>query len=67
MGDEPTGNLDTASADQVFALFEGLVNQGKTLVVVTHDLGLSERMGRVLHLLDGRIDLDQSNGHNGNY
>jgi putative ABC transport system ATP-binding protein len=63
VGDEPTGNLDTATADQVFALFEALVDQGKTLVIVTHDLGLSERMGRVLHLLDGRIERDQNNGH----
>jgi len=65
VGDEPTGNLDTATADQVFALFEALVEQGKTLVIVTHDVGLSERMGRVLHLLDGRIHRDQNNGHNG--
>ena len=65
VGDEPTGNLDTATADQVFALFKELVDQGKTLVVVTHDLSLSERMGRVLHLLDGRIHRDQSNGRNG--
>jgi len=64
VGDEPTGNLDTATADQVFALFEALVDQGKTLVIVTHDLGLSERMGRVLHLLDGRIHRDRTNGHN---
>jgi putative ABC transport system ATP-binding protein len=64
VGDEPTGNLDTATADQVFALFEALVDQGKTLVIVTHDVGLSERMGRVLHLLDGRIHRDQNNGHN---
>jgi putative ABC transport system ATP-binding protein len=67
VGDEPTGNLDTATADQVFALFEQLVGQGKTLVIVTHDLGLSERMGRVLHLLDGRIHRDQDNGHNGKH
>jgi putative ABC transport system ATP-binding protein len=65
VGDEPTGNLDTATADQVFGLFQDLVGQGKTLVVVTHDLGLSHRMGRVLHLLDGRIHRDQNNGHNG--
>jgi putative ABC transport system ATP-binding protein len=64
VGDEPTGNLDTATADQVFALFGDLVDQGKTLVIVTHDLSLSERMGRVLHLLDGRIHRDQNNGHN---
>jgi putative ABC transport system ATP-binding protein len=62
VADEPTGNLDTKTADQVFALFESLVNQGKTLVVVTHDRGLSERTKRVLHLLDGRLERDQNNG-----
>jgi putative ABC transport system ATP-binding protein len=67
VGDEPTGNLDTATADQVFGLFQDLVDGGKTLVIVTHDQGLSERMGRVLHLLDGRIHRDQSNGHNGRH
>jgi putative ABC transport system ATP-binding protein len=63
VGDEPTGNLDTHTADEVFKLFERLVKQGKTLMVVTHDTELSERMGRVIHLLDGRIDRDHSNGN----
>jgi putative ABC transport system ATP-binding protein len=63
VGDEPTGNLDTQTADEVFKLFERLVEQGKTLMVVTHDRRLSERMGRVIHLLDGRIDRDHSNGN----
>jgi putative ABC transport system ATP-binding protein len=62
VADEPTGNLDTATASEVFALFQGLVHQGKTLVVVTHDRELSTRTGRVLHLLDGRIHRDQNNG-----
>jgi len=63
VGDEPTGNLDTGTADEVFRLFRRLVEQErKTLVVVTHDRELSGRMGRVLHLLDGRIHLDQDNG-----
>jgi putative ABC transport system ATP-binding protein len=63
VGDEPTGNLDTHTADEVFKLFERLVKQGKTLMVVTHDRQLSERMGRVIHLLDGRIDRDHHNGN----
>ena len=67
VGDEPTGNLDTDTADQVFVLFQDLVDAGKTLVIVTHDQGLSERMGRVLHLLDGHIHRDQSNGYNGRH
>jgi putative ABC transport system ATP-binding protein len=62
VADEPTGNLDTVTAAEVFALFEGLVDQGKTLLVVTHDRSLSSRTQRVLHLLDGRIHRDQNNG-----
>jgi putative ABC transport system ATP-binding protein len=62
VGDEPTGNLDTGTADAVFELFQDLVAQGKTLVIVTHDRELSGRTERVLHLLDGRIHQDQNNG-----
>jgi putative ABC transport system ATP-binding protein len=62
VGDEPTGNLDTATADQVFALFQRLVDEGKTVMLVTHDRALSARTGRVLHLLDGRLHRDESNG-----
>ena len=54
VGDEPTGNLD-------------LVDQGKTLLVVTHDRSLSTRTERVLHLLDGRLARDQNNGNGGSY
>jgi putative ABC transport system ATP-binding protein len=63
VADEPTGNLDTTTANEVFALFESLVNQGKTMMVVTHDQSLSGRMERVIHLLDGRIDRDHNNGN----
>ena len=63
VADEPTGNLDSATADVVFELFEDLVERGKTLMIVTHDEGLSERTERVLHLLDGRLYRDQNNGN----
>jgi putative ABC transport system ATP-binding protein len=62
VADEPTGNLDTSTANEVFILFEKLVAQGKTLMVVTHDRSLSSRTERVLHLLDGRIHQDENNG-----
>ena len=62
VADEPTGNLDSANAAGVFALFEDLVSQGKTIFVVTHDESLSARVERVLHLLDGRIHCDYNNG-----
>ncbi len=62
VADEPTGNLDTSTANEVFALFENLVAQGKTLMVVTHDRSLSARTERVIHLLDGRLHRDENNG-----
>ncbi|MFN2275128.1 MAG: ABC transporter ATP-binding protein [Anaerolineales bacterium] len=62
MGDEPTGNLDSKSADKVFTLFEELVRQGKTFMMVTHDLGLASRIPRVIEVLDGKL-FDNGNGH----
>lgn len=55
VADEPTGNLDSSTANEVFALFETLVAQGKTLLVVTHDRELSARTQWAIHLLDGCI------------
>ena len=65
VGDEPTGNLDTTTADEVFALFQRLVSNGKTLMIVTHDRTLSSRTERVLHILDGRLHRDENNGKQG--
>jgi putative ABC transport system ATP-binding protein len=55
VGDEPTGNLDTVSAGLVFELFEELVGQGKTIVMVTHDRELAGRIPRVEEVRDGRL------------
>jgi len=63
VADEPTGNLDSKTAAEVFTLFEGLVAQGKTLLVVTHDRSLSARTQRTIRLLDGHIHRDESNGN----
>ena len=63
VADEPTGNLDTATASQVFALFQDLVSQGKTVLIVTHDPHLSEQMGRVIHLVDGSLSCDEIKGN----
>ncbi|MFZ5918969.1 MAG: ABC transporter ATP-binding protein [Chloroflexota bacterium] len=62
VADEPTGNLDSTTAAEVFALFERLVAQGKTVLVITHDRALSQRTQREIHLLDGRIHDDRRNG-----
>jgi putative ABC transport system ATP-binding protein len=55
VADEPTGNLDSATAEEIFALFEALVEQGKTIIMVTHDHSLAERFTRVLHIVDGKM------------
>lgn len=54
--DEPTGNLDTRSADMVMQLFENLANSGKTILMVTHDRDLAARTHRTIRLADGRIE-----------
>jgi putative ABC transport system ATP-binding protein len=53
--DEPTGNLDTRSADSIIELFEELVQSGKTVLMVTHDDELAARAGRTIALADGKI------------
>ncbi len=53
--DEPTGNLDSRTAEAVFQLFEKLVAQGKTFVMVTHDRDLARRVTRTVILADGEI------------
>jgi len=55
VADEPTGNLDTATAEDVFSLFESLVAQGKTIIMVTHDPSLARRTSRTVWLADGQI------------
>ena len=60
VADEPTGNLDTATADAVFDLFAHLRDQGKTLVMVTHNEALADTASRKLEIRSGRIYADTS-------
>ena len=55
VADEPTGSLDSVTAETVFDLFESLVAQGRTIVMVTHDHGLAPRFSRRLYLADGEF------------
>jgi putative ABC transport system ATP-binding protein len=55
VGDEPTGNLDTISAGLIFALFEELVEQGKTIIMVTHDRELAGKIPRVEEVRNGQL------------
>lgn len=55
VGDEPTGNLDSRTAESVFALFERLVSTGKTILMVTHDPDLARRTRKQITVADGEI------------
>ncbi|MBN2503571.1 MAG: ABC transporter ATP-binding protein [Anaerolineales bacterium] len=59
VGDEPTGSLDSATSNTIINLFEGLVAQGRTVVMVTHDHSLEPRFTHLLHITDGEIVKDE--------
>jgi putative ABC transport system ATP-binding protein len=62
--DEPTGNLDSQTAESVIQLFDDLVAQSKTILMVTHDMDLTKRAGHVITLADGEIVAETSHdGH----
>jgi len=55
VADEPTGNLDSETAEGIFTIFDRLADQGKSIIMVTHDESLAARVTRVLHIADGKI------------
>ncbi len=59
IGDEPTGNLDARTAAEVFDLFSQLVEEGKTMIMVTHDKELAQRVPRRVEITNGRITNDE--------
>lgn len=59
VADEPTGNLDSKTAQDVFTLFGKLVKQGKTMLMVTHDKELASLVPRKIEIIDGRITRDE--------
>jgi putative ABC transport system ATP-binding protein len=58
LADEPTGNLDSTTSEEIMALFEGLYREGQTIVVVTHEHEIAEHALRQVHLKDGRVERD---------
>ena len=62
LADEPTGNLDRASGNEVIESIEGLNREGMTVVMVTHDPDLGQRTHRQVRMLDGRIEDDRGGG-----
>jgi putative ABC transport system ATP-binding protein len=59
VGDEPTGNLDSRTSEDIFELFGRVAAQGKTLVMVTHNQELAARAPRVVEIRDGKISNDK--------
>jgi putative ABC transport system ATP-binding protein len=55
VADEPTGRLDSATAEKIFEIFEKLVKKGKTILMVSHDMNFASRSTRTLEIADGRI------------
>jgi putative ABC transport system ATP-binding protein len=61
LADEPTGALDSKTGQQILELFDQLVAQGRTIILVTHDASVAHRCTRVIHLHDGSIYKDERN------
>jgi putative ABC transport system ATP-binding protein len=61
LADEPTGNLDSTSGTDIMSIFTDLWQQGRTVVLITHDNALAKRASRVVEVHDGRIVSDRTN------
>jgi putative ABC transport system ATP-binding protein len=60
LGDEPTGNLDSKTGEEIMALFENLHQQGNTIILVTHENDIAQHAHRIIHIRDGKIASDEA-------
>lgn len=60
LADEPTGNLDSKTGEEIMALFENLYRQGNTIILVTHENDIARHAHRIIHIRDGRIASDET-------
>jgi putative ABC transport system ATP-binding protein len=58
IADEPTGRLDSVTAEVIFRIFTKLIDEGKTILMVTHDQSLASRVSRVVKIADGAVKSD---------
>ncbi len=63
LADEPTGNLDTATGNEIMALFQRLHDEGNTIILVTHEHDIALHAHRVIHIRDGKIERDEAVAH----
>ncbi len=62
LADEPTGNLDTKTGDEIMKLFHKIHSQGNTIIMVTHDPEISQQAERIIYIRDGKIDKEVRKG-----
>jgi len=63
LADEPTGNLDTKTGDEIMALFARLHKEGNTIILVTHENDVAQRADRIIHVCDGMVESDEAVKH----
>lgn len=63
LADEPTGNLDSKTGDEIMALFARLHREGNTMIVVTHENDVARRADRIIHVRDGKVETDEPVAH----
>lgn len=60
LADEPTGNLDSESSKELMSILKGLHSQGKTIILITHDINIARCAERIVYLRDGKIDNEEA-------
>ena len=63
LADEPTGNLDTATGNEIIKLFDRLHKQGNTVILITHELDIAKYADRIIHIRDGKIEREEIIGN----